>query len=88
MGEVDQSDRVTQTNKPWSPKKCHRVCSRHFVPYPTEKLGYTNAKRKAENVLNGSINTRRRKKVKISPQKRLNPIVVDHDHSYFVTTTT
>ena len=66
-------NRVSSSNKLWSPKKSSRVCSIHFIdgvptdenPYPTENLGY-NSKRKVENLTNSSCNPRRRKKAKMS----------------------
>ena len=79
-------------NKLWSPKKCSRICSNHFIDgipteensYPTENMGY-NSKRKVENVTNYSTNiSRRRKKVKVSNPSPV-PVsskVVEHDHSY------
>ena len=87
---VQLLNRVTPSNKPWSPKKSSRVCSKHFVdslpteenPLPTENLGY-NAKRKVENLTSIYANPRLKKKAKRSPcQLSVNPQNVHHDHSY------
>ena len=84
-------NRVSSSNKLWSPKKLSRICSIHFIdgvptdenPYPTENLGY-NSKRKVENLTNSSCNPRRRKKAKMScRQPTSSAKYVDHDHSYF-----
>ena len=46
-------NRVSSSNKLWSPKKSSRACSIHFIdgvppdenPYPTENLGYNSKKK-------------------------------------------
>ena len=76
------------SNKLWIPGKAARVCSKHFIdgyltgehPYPTENLGY-DSKRKVNIVTNSSLNPRR-KKVKVS-QSIAADSSIDHDHSYF-----
>ena len=90
-------NRSSGGNKLWSPKKCSRVCSSHFVdgmpteenPYPTENLGY-DAKRKVEHITCSSVQQRRRK-VKArhtvstpTPTPPSSSIIadIDHDHSY------
>ena len=62
--------------KLWSPRKCSRVCSVHFVdgrsteenPYPTENLGY-DVKRKVDHITSSSshnlLPSRRRKATKV-----------------------
>ena len=84
-------NRVSSSNKLWSPEKSSGVCSIHFIdrvptdenPYPTENLGY-NSKRKVENPTNSSCNPRRRKKAKMSRQPTTSSAkYVDHNHSYF-----
>ena len=84
-------NRVSSSNKLWSPKKSSRVCSIHFIdrvptdenPYPTENLGY-NSKRKVGNLTNSSCNPRRRKKAKMSCRQPISSTkYVDRDHSYF-----
>ena len=76
------------SNKLWIPGKTARVCSKHFIegyltgehPYPTESLRY-DSKRKVNIVTNSSLNPRR-KKVKVS-QYIAADSSIDHDHSYF-----